>query len=441
MGNLMSKVTGALEKHMLPFASKLSNQRHLLALRDGFIATMPISMFGAINVMIKEVVLVETSIVGEAMNKFGFYQNTIQPFFTEMVLPVSNQIWWGTLALGIIFTVLSVAYKLAEQYEGDALAAGILAVVSYFIFLPQSANDMWGMVSWTSFNSTAIFAGLIIAMVSTELFMFITRKGWVIKMPEQVPSAVSRAFSAIIPSGVVMILMGITSVVFLNVIGMPFKDWINIMLQEPLSNLGQSPFTYIFLIFFAQILWFFGLHGSLIIGPVLDTMYASATSQNSEAILVHGLQAPNSITRNFADMYGMHGGSGSTLALIIAILLVSKLVQHRSLAKMALAPGVFQINEPIIYGLPIVLNPIMAIPFILIPPLMITFAWFFTEIIPFAGRIYLGPPWVMPPVINAFLATGGNIPSTILSIVTLLLSVLLYIPFVILANKAPEAFE
>lgn len=341
----------------------------------------------------------------------------------------------GTLALGIIFTVLAIAYKLAEIDEADALSAGVLAVISYFVFLPQSVGDAWGMISWESFNSTAIFAGIIIAIVSTEIFLFVNRKGWVITLPEQVPTGVSKAFSAIIPASIVLIIMGAASVFFLQVVGMPFKDWINVIVQEPLIRLGQSPLTYIFLMFFAQILWFFGLHGILIIGPVLDTMYSASISQNAEAILVHGTDAPNTITRSFADLYAMHGGSGSTLALIVAILIGSKRAEHKSLAKLALAPGIFQINEPIIYGLPIVLNPIMAIPFVLTPPIMIGIAWLFTEVIPFAGKIYLSPPWVMPPVINAFLATGGNIPAAILSLVTFIIAVLIYLPFVIVSNK------
>lgn len=441
MEKFMSSVSDWLEKRILPVAMKLSTQRHLLALRDGFIATMPVSMAGAINVMIKEVFLLETSIFGEMFNKIGFYNTTIQPFLEKTVIPVSNQIWWGTLALGIIFTVLAIAYKLAEQNDGDALSAGVLAIIAYFVFLPQSVGDTWGVLSYESFNSTSVFAGLIIALVSTEIFLWVNKKGWTIKMPPQVPSGVSRAFSAIIPSGIVLVLMGSVSVFFLNVVQVPFKDWINIMLQDPLQSLGQSPLTFIFLIFFAQVLWFFGIHGILVVNPILDTMYAVAGQQNSEAILIHGTMPPNSITRNFGDMYGMFGGSGSTLGLIIAIFLVSKRAEQKSLAKLAATPGIFMINEPIIYGLPIVLNPIMAIPFIFAPPITITVAWFFTEIIPFAGRMYLAPPWVTPPVINAFLASGGDIPATILSAAMLALSVAIYIPFVILSNKMEDIVD
>lgn len=426
-----------LEDKFLPIAVKLSNLRYLVALRDGFIAIMPISMFGALNIMVKEILLTPTSLFGASLNKWSFYAENIQPFFDSVLLPISNQIWWGSLALGIVFTVFTISYKLAEFDKQDSLTAGVLAVVSYFMLLPQQAGPdaAWGTVSWTSFNSEAIFTGIIVAIVSTEVFMFMNRKGWVIKMPEQVPPAVSRAFSAVIPAGVVMFMFGIFSYLTLTVLGTTLKDIINTSIQIPLTSLGQSPFTLILITLISQVLWFFGLHGSLIVGPVLDTMYSASLSQNAEAVLVHGVQAPNAITRNIIDLYGMAGGSGATLALIIAIFIVSKRADYRELAKLSLMPGVFQINEPVIYGLPIVLNPVLAIPFIVIPPIMVTIGWFFTAVIPFAGRVYIAPPWVVPPILNTFLATGGSLSATFLSICTLALSVVIYIPFVNLANK------
>ncbi|QIK68893.1 PTS sugar transporter subunit IIC [Erysipelothrix sp. HDW6C] len=433
----MGKIMQWLEDKFLPLAVKMSNIRYLVALRDGFIAVMPISMFGALNVMVKEILLTNTSLFGETLNKWSFYAENIQPFFDSVALPISNQIWWGSLALGIVFTVFTISYKLAEFDKQDALTAGVLSVVAYFTLLPQSAGPdaAWGTISWTSFNSEAIFTGIMVAIVSTELFMFITKKGWIIKMPDQVPPAVSRAFSAVIPAAVVLFTFGVFSYLTLNVMGTTLKDIINTAIQIPLTSLGQSPLTMIFLTLVAQVLWFFGLHGSLIIGPILDTMYSASLSQNAEAVLVHGIQAPNAITRSIIDLYGMAGGSGATLALIIAIFMVSKRAEYRSLAKLSLMPGIFQINEPIIYGLPIVLNPIMAIPFILVPPVMVAIGWFFTEVIPFAGRVYIAPPWVVPPVLNTFLATGGSLSATFLSLVTLGLSVAFYLPFVMLANK------
>lgn len=437
MNGVLNSLASWLEVHFLPIAGKISKQRHLAAVKDGFIATMPISMVGAIAVMFNEVILGSESLVGEWLNGFSFYAKNIQPIVNVSLSPLFDQIWWGTLALGVIFSIFTISYYLTKGYGEDALSSGIISVACYLTLLPQQVEGAdWGTISWVSFSSEAIFCGLLVALVTAEIFCFVKRKGWVFKMPEQVPPAVSKAFSAMIPAGCCILTAGVVSVFFAQVLHTNLQVWINLIIQKPLVLLGQSPLTMISLVLLQQFLWFFGLHGDSIVGPVLDTMYGPALTANAEAILIKGVEPVNTITRNILDVYGMHGGSGATLALIIAIFIFSKRKEHRDLAKMSIAPGVFQINEPVIYGMPIVLNPIMAIPFIIIPPLCVFIGWFFTAIIPVAGYIYISPPWVTPPVLNAFLATGGDIGATLVALGTFILSILIYAPFVILANKS-----
>ena len=254
-------------------------------------------------------------------------------------------------------------------------------------------------------------------------------------MPPQVPPAVSKAFSAIIPAAIVFTVFGIIAAIFLVGVGTPVKEFINQTIQRPLTSLGQSPVTIIVLTLVSQLLWFFGLHGSNIVGPVLDTLYSPALQANSEAILIHNTEPIHAITRNIIDIYGMHGGSGSTLGLVIALMIFSKRQVHKELTKLVLAPSVFQINEPVIYGLPIVLDPIFCIPFILVPTISVFIGWFFTAIVPIAGYVYIAQPWVTPPVISAFVATGGSIGATVIAACTFIFSIIAYAPFVMLANK------
>ncbi|MCI5772979.1 MAG: PTS transporter subunit EIIC [Erysipelotrichaceae bacterium] len=439
MTNFLNNLAAWLDEHFLPIADKISSQKHLAAIKDGFIATMPISMVGAISVMLNNVLLDKTSLFGEMLNSMAFYSDYIQPIIDTTLLPLFNQIWWGTLAMAVIFSIFTIAYNFAKNANEDGLSAGVIAVSCYLVLLPQQIEGgPWGTISWTSFSSEAVFTGLIVSLVSAEIFCFVKKKGWVFKMPEQVPPAVSKAFSAMIPAGFALVVSGIVSVFFAQVLNTNLQVWINMMLQKPLISLGQSPITLIFLVFVKQFLWFFGLHGDTIIAPVLDTMYGPALQANSEAILILGQAAPYAITRNIIDIYGMHGGSGVTLALIVAIFIFSKKPQYRDLSKMSLMPGIFQINEPMIYGLPIVLNPILAIPFIIVPPVCTFIGWFFTAVIPIAGYIYISPPWVTPPVLSAFLATGGDIGATLVSLLTFVVAVLIYAPFVILANKQKD---
>lgn len=451
----MDNMTAFMEKHFLPIAHKIGTQRHLSAMKDGFIATLPVALVGALAAMFNNVFFGPTTIVGELLNRMAWYANTVQPFLDATLVPMMSQLWWATLALAVIFSTFAIAYNLTRNMGEDGLQGGICAVAAYLVTLSQSATmsgltDLydptgaaveqlsgWGFLHWTSFNSQAIFAGLLTALVASEIFCWVKRKGWIIRMPEEVPPAVSRSFSAVIPTGLTLLIFSIVGVFFLNVVGMAFGVWINEMLQTPLVRLGQSPATLIFLLIFSQLLWLFGLHGMNIVEPALNLMYNPPLAENLE-LVEQGLEPIHALTRNFLDVYGMHGGSGSTLALLIAIFIFSRRESDRSLAKMAVVPGVFQINEPVIFGLPIVLNPFFAIPFIFVPAINVFIAWFFTAVIPFAGKLFMSPPWTMPPVIDAFLASGGDIGATIMGAVTFVLAILMYIPFVILSNREAE---
>lgn len=432
----MDKFASLLERFLMPVANAISKQKHLSAMRDGFIAILPVTLVGATVTMLNWVIVRSDSLFGGFMGKFDWYASNVQPFLDKTLLSVFGQVWWGTLALGVIFSVFTISYNLAKSYEVDGLSAGVVATVCYLTLLPQSASAEagWGTLSWNSFNSSAIFTGLITAFIATEIFRFVTQKNWTVKMPKDVPPAVSKAFLAIVPGGIAIIIFGIIAVSCQQIFETDVKSLIYDIIQRPLTNIGQSPFTYILFILLSQIFWFFGLHGMNIVGPILDATYAEALQANFEAVTVHGTEAVNVITRNLVDVYGMHGGSGATLGLIIAIFLFSKRQEYRELAKLSAPAGVFQINEPVIYGLPIVLNPLMSIPFVLVPVICTSIGYFAT-VIGFADKLYLNQAWVMPPVISAFTGTGGDWKATLVALGTLILSIVMYAPFVILANK------
>ncbi len=438
----MDKIAKWLEVTLMPIANFAARQKHLSAMKDGFIATLPVTMVGATVVMFNDVFLKSTSLFGEMLNGNAWYAANVQPILDQTLIAVFGQIWWGTLALGIIFSVFTISYKLAQSYNKDGLSAGVISTVCYLTLLPQSASEAagWGTLSWQSFNSSAIFAGLLTAFIATEIFVFVTNKNWVIKMPEQVPPAVSKAFSAIIPGAFAIGLFGIIAVACQHFFGMDVKSLIYQVIQTPLTSLGQSPFTYIVFILLSQIFWFFGLHGINIVGPVLDATYAEAVQANFEAITIHNTEAPHIITRNLVDIYGMHGGAGGTLALLVAIFFFSKRQEYRELAKLAAPASCFQINEPVIYGLPIVLNPIFFIPFV-ITPVIGTMIGYFATSIGFAEKIYLSTPWVMPPVFNAFAVTGGDWKATLVSLFTFIVAICIYAPFVIIANRDIQVDE
>lgn len=462
--NFISKLGDWLERHVMPVASVIGSQKHLSALRDGFIATLAVNMAGAMASLFNAVILKPDSVFGKMLNKIDGYANSVQPIFDKYFVPVMARIWWGTIGIITVFLIISISYSLAKAYEVDGVAAALASMASFFAILPEVTDisgeivgflnadgqavelaaealngattatiSTWGQVPLGSLGSDAMFTGIIVAMIATEIFVKVTKAGWTIKMPEQVPPAVSRAFSAILPACITILVFSIIGVIFTHFIDKPLMECIKDFIQKPLVNLGQSPITYIFMLLLAQLLWFFGLHGSNMTDPAMNTMYKPPLYENMEAAL-NGQEIPNTITRNFLDIYAMHGGSGATLGLLVAIYFFSKRQEQRELFKLAVAPGLFNINEPVIFGLPMVLNPIMFIPFVLTPPLCVFIAYIFTEWIPFAGKVITETPWTTPPVIGAYLATGSW-QSAVVAAGTFLLSILMYAPFVIASNR------
>ncbi len=200
--------------------------------------------------------------------------------------------------------------------------------------------------------------------------------------------------------------------------------------------MSQGFFSVIFMVFLIQLLWFFGLHGHNVLAPIMDGIYLTALNQNIEAFTTNQSTAnlPYLWTRGSFDAYCQMGGSGITLGLIIAIFLFSKRDDQKAIAKLSWPMGVFNINEPIIFGMPIVLNPVYLIPWLIVPPVCAAIAYGATAIglIP---PVFVAVPWVMPAGIYAFLATGGSIMAAIVSLFNLFISFAIWTPFVMMANK------
>ena len=448
---MMDKISAALEKYLMPVASFIGGQKHLIAIRDGFITSLTVSMTGALASMMNNVFFNETSFVGQYLNKIDAYHESVQPILQKYAIPVMGDIWFGTSAILSIFILLGVAYSLAKSNEMDGIGAALIALASWFTIFPQTAMGVfskaedgtftegaWGLMPVGQLGSNAMFSAMLVGLVAAQLFVTFTKKGWVIKMPEQVPPAVSKAFAAVVPGGLTLVIFGIIAEIFAQAVKTPFVDWMLEVVQKPMMALGQSPFTYIFLIFIAQLLWFCGLHGSNMVDPALNTMYKTALLDNVNAV-AQGKEPIYALTRNFVDVYAQPGGSGCTLALIIAIFIFSKRQEAKELAKIAIAPGIFQINEPVIFGLPIVLNATYFVPFIITPPICLAIAWVFTEKIKFANYLCVELPWTTPSIISAFFGTAGDFKAAILAAALLVLSVVIWTPFVIAANRMGDS--
>lgn len=432
----MKRFTAWMEEHFVPVAAKIGSQKHLVAVRDAFISIMPITMAGAfatlVNVFIRD-------LPNEYLPDLGIADTM------NWLITINGNVWWGTLAILSVAFVVALGYQLAKTYKTNALAGGLVALASFIAVTPQVATiagagvdgaDVvgWGFLGCGYLDAKGLFTALLIGFISTIIYAKLMNKNVTIKMPDSVPPAVSKAFASIIPGVIAIYTCGALAWVVSTLAGgQAIGDLILEYVQMPFLGLSQGLGAVVIVVLAVQLFWFFGLHGTNVLGAVLDGTYLTATLANESAFKA-GEAMKYVWTRGSFDAYVWMGGAGCTFALIIAVLIFSKRADSKAVAKLSAPMGAFNINEPVVFGMPIVLNPIYFIPWLLVPVVLTVIAWCATYfgLVPY---VHVPIPWVIPPVLYAFLATGGSFAAGLLALVNLAIGIAIWSVFVIMANK------
>lgn len=432
----MKRFTAWMEEHFVPVAAKIGSQKHLVAVRDSFIAIMPITMAGAFAVLLNV-------FVRDLPNTYLPDMKIAETM--SWLIGINGNVWWGSLAILSMAFVFALGYNLSKAYKTNALAGGLIAFSSFIAVTPQVATiagagpkgaDVvgWGFLNCAFLDPKGLFTALIIGFISTIIYAKLMNKNVTIKLPESVPPAVSKAFASIIP-GVIAIYTcsTIAYIVATTTGGMSIGELILKYVQMPFLGLSQGLGAVLIVVLAVQLFWFFGLHGTNVLGAVLDGTYLTAQTMNDAAFNA-GKVMEFVWTRGSFDAYVWMGGAGCTLALIIAVFIFSKRADSKAVAKLSAPMGVFNINEPVVFGMPIVLNPIYFIPWLLVPVVLTIIAYLATSmgLVPY---VHVVVPWVVPPVIYAWLATGGSFAAALLALVNLVIAVAIWSVFVILANR------
>lgn len=409
-----------LESFLLPIADKLNNNRYLSALRDGFMVALPLIIFGSIFVVIANFPFLDRLLSEDA---FAAYQNALGPASA------------ATLSIMGTFVIIGIGYKLTEQYGLEAIYGGVVALAAFLILTPQVLEGVSGVIPTSSLGAEGMFLGIFTAFISAELYRFFVQKNWTIKMPPGVPGAVSKSFSALIPITLTLSVFLLIRIIFSYTPFETVQNFIYTIIQEPLTALGSGLPATIVAVLLIQVFWFFGLHGQIIVNSVFDPIWYALNDQNLDAFQA-GTELPNIVTKQFIDTFlvGM-GGSGMTLAVVILIFLIGRSRQLKELGKLGGPAGVFNVNEPIIFGLPIIMNPIIIIPW-LVAPIVVTLITYFSMasglVPPPAGIIV---PWTTPPILSGFLATGNAWQGAVLQMFNLIVVVIIWWPFLKLLDK------
>lgn len=408
----MESVINFLEKYLLTRVGRIAEQKHLQALRDGVVATIPLLLIGSFFLIC-------------AFPPIAFLAKMVTPYVKSLLAVVN-----ATFGIMGLVAAFSIAYALATSYKIDALSSGLLSVSAFILASPfKDGNIDSGLM-----GSKGLFVAMIIGLLVVEIQRFMIRENIIIQMPKEVPLSVGRSFAVLVPGFVILVSIFLINITLDNWGGLTIPEVINQIVTAPLLHLGSTLPAVLIAVFTIQMLWFFGIHGQALIGTgIMAPIWLALTQQNAAAKMA-GQAIPNIICQQFIDAFILIGGSGTTLALAILLCTIVKSNQLKALGRTSIFPGFFNINEPIIFGMPIVMNPIMIIPFIIAPLLCVitTFIFMASGVV---DKPYALAPWTTPAFISGYLVTG-DWKGTALQLLNFSLAGLIYYPFLKIWDKA-----
>jgi len=435
--SLMDAFERGMERILVPIAIKLNSQIHISAIRDAFILSFPIVMASSLIVLINFAVLSPDGFIASLLHLGTIFPNLAEA--QNIFSPVMN----GSVNVMSIMIAFLIARNIAISYQQDDLLCGLTAIGAFFVvYTPYSMFEGQSYMTTQYLGPQGLFVAIIVAMLTSEIFCRLSRNPKItITMPDAVPPAVARSFKVLIPIFFVMIFFSVLNYLLTKISPNGLNELIYTLIQAPLKDMGTNIVAVLILGLVANFLWVLGIHGPNTVAAIRETIFSEANLENLSFAATNGTTwgAPYPITwGGINDAFANYGGSGMTLGLLLAIFIASRRADYRDLAKMAFIPGLFNINEPVIFGLPIVLNPIMVIPFITVPFVNSLVGYFFItmEIIP---PIAYAVPWTTPGPLIAFFGTGGNWLALAVGFLCLAISTLIYLPFVIASNKVNTA--
>lgn len=402
---------------------KFVNMRGIIALKDGMLAILPLTVVGSIFLIVGQLPF-------EGLNQaiagiFG--KNWTEPFM---------QVYSGTFAIMGLISCFSIGYSYAKNSGVEPLPAGVLSVSSFFIllkssYIPEKGEEITDAIAKIWFGGQGIIGAIIIGLVVGSIYTMFIQKHIVIKMPEQVPQAIAKQFEAMIPAFVIFFLSMVVYILAKMLTkGGTFIEMIYGVLQVPLQGLTGSLYGAIGIAFFISFLWWFGVHGQSVVNGVVTALLLSNLDANKTLLAAGKLsvgKGAHIVTQQFLDSFLILSGSGITFGLVVAMLFAAKSKQYKALGKVAAFPAIFNVNEPVVFGFPIVMNPVMFLPFILVPVLAAVIVYGSIAIgfmQPFSGVTL---PWSTPAIISGFLVAGWQ--GALIQVVILVMSTLIYFPF------------
>ena len=429
-----------LDSKLIPLGNKVSQQRHLKAIRDGMVAATPLALLGGMTLIVTS-----PPVNLDTMKPTNFIFKFLIAW-KEWAVAHGMQIellYRASMGLMAMFICLAIAHSLAKSYKMDPVGTMIISAVCFMI--TSAPSDMGVMSAGITAQMTGeevlanqavliptgflgaegIFTAIILALLTTEITRLLQEKGMFIKMPDAVPAPVKASFASIIPLVINPVGIFLISLLIQKVSGGLLIPELIKALFKPLVVAVDSPFGIILISVVTQVLWIVGLHGSSIVSGVVGAFELGNLTANA-GLVTQGLMPEYIYTEPFRAFFMILGGAGATIGLNI-LMLRSKSKQLKTLGRLAIVPSIFNINEPLIFGTPIVLNPTLAIPFILAQTVngVLTYLIMYVDII---GKTFTYVPWTTPAPIGAAISTM-DFKAFIWVILLIIVDLVIWYPF------------
>ncbi|MBN7572830.1 PTS cellobiose transporter subunit IIC [Clostridium sp. 2-1] len=419
----MSSFQNNLNEKVIPIVMKFVNLKGVLALKDGILYTLPLTLVGSIFLLLAQLP----------------YQPLNDWLAVTLGAGWTDPLWkayGATFNIIALMGTIGIAYTYAKNEGYEPLSAGVISFVVFVLttsssVITKSGETVGDVIPTAWCGGKGMVTAIIIGLIVGAVYSWFMKRNITIKMPAGVPQGVANSFAALIPGAVIIVGATVLYSVFNWGLHTTLIEWIYKVIQTPLQGMTDSIGGVLFMGFAIPFLWWFGVHGSTIVSGVMSSVLTSNTLDNA-AIVTSGKEltianGAHIVTQQFLDQFMTVTGAGMTIGLVAAMLAFSKSAQCKQLGKLAIVPAIFNINEPITFGTPIVMNPFMALPFIITPMLsgIILYFAIATGIVPPFGGVMV--PWTTPPVISGLLV--GGVRTAILQFLVLVMSFFIYLPF------------
>lgn len=388
-----------LESRIVPVLVKVGENTILVAVRNGIAFTLPFIIAGSIFLIIANLPIPGWH---ELLGNFG----------NKLSIPVN--VTFG--AVGLI-AALGISYHLAMALKMDSLSCCCITVAVFLL----AQLDGEGNINTDNFGASGLFSAIILSILTVYIVRFFIRHNIYIKLPESVPPAVLQSFVSLVPATACLSLVWFVRVI----LNFDINAFFTLLLSPLVLGLDTLP-GMLLLVFLISILWCCGIHGTNVLSGITSPIFLKFIAENTEAF-IHHQPVPHITAEGFYTFFICAGGSGATMGLVLAMIF-SRSRYYRSLGRMSFAPAIFCINEPVIFGVPMVFNPLMMLPLIITPLVLCTCSYLLMDL-NIIGRPVFQIPWTMPPILNAYFATAGNIPAAIWSGFMVVISTIIYYPF------------